>query len=210
MIEETLTRIAIALEGILAEMKYRPQVGSGPTPAAVMPDETGPASAVVLAQNEEPPKAKKRGRPSKAEMEARAASISDDAIVAEADKALAAALPVEQPKCPDCGTVLNPENSSKSSQTGKLLHVGCKAGEKVPLVVGAEAKPAAPEQPVPALTIEKVREAALAFTKARDAREAGSGRAAFIAVLGEFGAKVLNDVPAAKWPELVAKLNEAV
>lgn len=210
MIEETLLRIAVALEK-LVELRSEPLILNAPVASEDAPVvnhdahvDAAPGSSALV----EPPK-KRRGRPTKEEAAAKAAATAD-AVVADvsagAGAAIAAALPVEQPKCPDCGAVLTAENSSTSSVSKKLLHVGCKAGEKVDLAqpVVQATKAAAPQQPE--LKIEKVREAALAFTAAREKAAPGTGRQAFIDVLASMGAKVLADVPQPKWAELVQKL----
>ena len=208
-IENDLTRIAVALEGILAHLKARPVMPELHLTATSAEEPKPAENNQALAA--EPPK-KKRGRPSKAELEARVAAP----VVAEAHAELAAvsesapatALPVEvgnegippteeKPKCPDCGEVLHAENSSKSHRTGKLMHVGCKAES-------AKKEELAPVE-VPKLTIEKVRSEAIAFVQSKG----DAGREALVAVLAKFSAKSISELPEPKWPEFVAQMKAA-
>ena len=209
-IENDLTRIAVALEGILAHLKAIPTV------VAVSPPEVAAAAAApVLESGEalvatEPPK-KKRGRPSKAELEARAAApvVAEAELAAVSEPPLAAALPVEQPVCPDCGVVLTAENSAKSSMTGKLLHVNCKAQPAAPANPNAETEKTIEKAREPVLTIEKVREAAIALTQRCEKAKPGTGRDALVSVLASFGVKSISELPEPKWPAFVDALKAA-
>ena len=135
-IENDLTRIAVALEGILAHLKARP----------VMPElrlTATPAEEPKSADNnqalavEEPPK-KKRGRPSKAELEMKAA------VAARTDVPPATVAP-------------GPEMTSVY-----LDEVG-----PAPTSLPVEQPKPAEQIPAPALTIEKVRSEAIAFVQSK-------------------------------------------
>lgn len=123
----------------------------------------------------EPPK-KKRGRPSKADLAARADTVMDkvqEEVRADEEAHVveqkAAALPVEE---------------KPNAETEKAIE---KARE-------------------PVLTIEKVREAAIALTQRCEKEKAGSGREALVAALAKFSAKSISELPEAKWPEFVSSL----
>lgn len=180
MIENDLTRIAVALEGILAHLNTRPVMPEMKRVSAST-EEPKPAENNQALAVEEPPK-KKRGRPSKADLAARADTAMDavQAEVREDEEAhvAAAALPVEnQPAAP-----VNP-----NAETEKAIE---KARE-------------------PVLTIEKVREAAIALTQRCEKAKAGTGRDALVAVLAKFSAKSISELPEAKWAEFVAQMKAA-
>ncbi|MGI5865886.1 MAG: hypothetical protein ACOX6T_28045 [Myxococcales bacterium] len=169
----------------------------------VPPADEPPAGAEGKVAAAEPKK--RRGRPTKAEVAAREAAKAIGAGEAEdcLDKPVEA---VKVPVCSACGEVLAPENISLSKVDGRLIHIGCKAEEQKPdeVVKLPVEKKAAPAP----ITKEMVREKAVAFAN-RKQREMGDGRGAFIDVLRRVGGwSTVNDVPASRYAELVAALEE--
>jgi hypothetical protein len=150
---------------------------------------------------------KRRGRPTKAEVAAREAAkaIGEERVEPDLELGKKECAPA----CSACGEALTPENSSRSKVDGRLIHIGCKAEEQKPAaVVKLPVEKTEDLKAEIVYTKEQVREKAIAFAN-RKQREMGDGRGAFLDVLRRVGGwNTVNDVPASRYAELVAALEE--
>lgn len=192
-----LERFVVAFESIAKSVE---KLSNPVITLEVPPADEHPAGVEGKVATAEAPKKRGRGRPTKAEVAAR-----------EAAKALGAdeAFSTEAPVCPDCREPLTDENSSRSKVDGRIIHVGCKVEEQKPAEV-VKLPVEKTEEPKAELvyTKEMVREKAVAFAN-RKQREMGDGRGAFLEVLQQVGGwATVNDVPASRYAEIVAALEE--